>query len=150
MKKEMSQGVLAIIVLVIALVVASLSSLAWRYFTAEVRGTVDAEEQIESASSRIQRYQEFFNICQSIQTKEDAIDNLRANSTMDEERKGMAITANQNARSNLINKYNSKSAQNYTAERFKQSNLVYRIPRGIYKDQRTTCITSTSASASTE
>ena len=139
MKKEISKGVLAIIILVVTIVVASLSSLAWRYFTAEIQGRVEAEEQIESASSRIQRYQEFFNICQSIQTKEDAIDNLRANSTMDKERKDMAITANQNARSQLINEYNSKSAQSYTAERFKQSNLVERIPRGIYNNQRTIC-----------
>lgn len=141
MNKLKGIGVATLVILF--LVGLSLGGLAWRYYTAEIRGKVDAQESIESASSRIQRYQEFFGICQSVQTKEDAIDNLRANTTMDEEKKGVAITANQNARSALINEYNSKSAQSYTAGRFKASNLIYQIPRGIYKENRTTCITST-------
>lgn len=134
------KGVGAFLLAIVVLIALALGTLAWRYYTAELRGRVDAQEQIESAPSRIQRYQEFFNLCQSIQTKEDAIDNLRANSTMDEERKGTAITANQNARAQLINEYNSKSAQSYTATRFKASNLVYQIPRGPYENNRTNCI----------
>lgn len=125
---------------IILLVAISLGTLAWRYYTAEVRGTVGAQEQIESAPSRIQRYQEFFNLCQSIQSKEDAIDNLRSNSSMNEQYKDSAITANQNARATLINEYNSKSAQSYTAARFKASNLVYQIPRGPYESNRTNCV----------
>lgn len=134
------KGVGAFLLAIVVLIALALGGLAWRYYTAEIRGRVDAQEQIESAPSRIQRYQEFFNLCQSIQTKEDSIDNLRANSTMDEERKGTAITANQNARAQLINEYNSKSAQSYTAARFKASNLVYQIPRGSYENNRTNCI----------
>jgi hypothetical protein len=136
-----TKGVGAFLLAIIVFIALALGGLAWRYYTAELRGRVDAQEQIESAPSRIQRYQEFFNLCQSIQTKEDAIDNLRANSTMDEERKGTAITANQNARAQLINEYNSKSAQSYTAARFKASNLAYQIPRGPYENSRTNCIT---------
>lgn len=134
------KGVGVVILGIILLVAISLGTLAWRYYTAEMRGSVDAQEQIESAPSRIQRYQEFFSICQSIQTKEDAIDNLRANDSMDEQRKGSAITANQNARSTLINEYNSMSSQSYTAARFKASNLVYQIPRGPYESNRTNCV----------
>lgn len=130
----------AIIAVISLLVAISLGGYAWRYFTAPIKGKVGAEEQIESAPSRIQRYEEFFGICQSVQTKEDAIDNLRANSTMDQERKGAAITANQNARAALINEYNSKSAQAYTAARFKASNLIYQIPRGPYQGSRTQCV----------
>jgi hypothetical protein len=134
------KGVGVFLLVIVLLVVLSLAGLAWRYHTAEIRGRVGAEEQIESSASRIQRYQEFFSICQSVQTKEDAIDNLRANTSMDESRKDSAITANQNARAQLINEYNSKSAQSYTAARFKASNLIYQIPRGAYESNRTNCI----------
>lgn len=136
------KGVGVIVLLLVLIAVLSFGTLAWRYYTAELQGRVDAEEQIESSSSRIQRYQEFFSICQSVQTKEDAIDNLRNNTSMDDQRKGSAITANQNARAQLINEYNSKSAQSYTAARFKASNLIYQIPRGPYENVRTNCVLS--------
>lgn len=130
-------------VIIVAIVVAiglSLGTLAYRYFTAEVRGVVGAEEQIEGAASRIQRYQEFFNICQSIQAKEDAIDNIKANTTMSESGQGAAITANQNSRAGLIAEYNSKSSQSYTSARFKASNLPYKIERGPYTgSNKTNC-----------
>ena len=136
------KGVGVIVLLLVLIAVLSFGTLAWRYYTAELQGRVDAEEQIESSSSRIQRYQEFFSICQSVQTKEDAIDNLRNNTSMDDQRKGSAITANQNARAQLINEYNSKSAQSYTAARFKASNLIYQNPRGPYENVRTNCVLS--------
>lgn len=130
----------AIIVAITIAIGLSLGTLAYRYFTAEVRGVVGAEEQIEGASSRIQRYQEFFNLCQSIQAKEDAIDNIKANATMSESGQGAAITANQNSRASLISEYNSKSSQSYTSARFKASDLPYRIERGPYTgSNKTNC-----------
>lgn len=139
MGKLKASGV--VVLVIVGLVVLSLLGLGYRYMTAEIRGRVAAEEQLRSAPSRIQRYQEFFSLCQSVQTKEDAIDNLRANTTMDADRRETAITANQNARASLINEYNSKSAQAYTAARFKASNLIYQIPRGPYQNTRTNCVT---------
>ena len=117
-----------------------IGGLLYQKWTAPLRGQSEAERTIESGASRIQRYQEFFNICQGIQAKEDAIDNLKANSTMDTERRDTAITANQNARSTLIAEYNSKSTQAYTAARFRDSNLPYQIARGPYLGtNRTVC-----------
>lgn len=131
---------LMILGLIGSMILISLSTLAYRYFTAEVRGVVDAEEQIEGAASRIQRYQEFFNLCQSIQAKEDAIDNILANTTMGESGQGAAVTANQNSRAQLIAEYNSKSSQSYTSARFKASNLPYTIERGPYTgSNKTNC-----------
>lgn len=122
------------------MVATDLGSLMYTKLTAPFRGQAEAERMIESGSSRIQRYQEFFNICQGIQTKEDAIDNLLANASMDTERRDTAVTANQNARAALIAEYNSKSAQAYTAARFKASNLPYQINRGPYTgSNRTNC-----------
>lgn len=129
-----------VLLFIAAIITISLGTLGYRYLTAEVKGRVGAEEQIEGAASRIQRYQEFFNICQGIQAKEDAIDNLGLNDTMADSGKGAAITANQNARSTLIAEYNSKASQSYTSGRFRDSDLPYQIPRGPYTgDNKTNC-----------
>lgn len=106
--------------------------------TAPFRGKMNAEQQIESAPSRIQRYEEFFALCQGVQTKEDQIDSLLVSNISKRE---VALTAQQAARSKLINEYNAKSAQAYTAARFKASNLIYQIPRGAYDGTNpTNCI----------
>lgn len=135
-------GGAAVVGFVGIMVATDLGGLMYQKLTAPFRGAVEAERMIEGGASRIQRYQEFFNICQGIQAKEDAIDNLNANNSMDEQKRDTAVTANQNARATLIAEYNSKSAQSYTAARFKASNLPYQINRGPYTGMnRTNCVT---------
>lgn len=139
MKAVLAYSALALgtVGLVIAL---DVGGIFYQKATSGIRGKAEAERIIESGSSRIQRYQEFFNICQGVQAKEDAIDNLLANKTMDTVKRDTAVTANQNARATLIADYNSKSAQAYTAARFKASNLPYQINRGPYNgSNRTNC-----------
>lgn len=139
--KNILLGTAAVVGFVGIMIATDLGSLAYMKLTAPFRGQAEAERMIESGASRIQRYQEFFNICQGIQAKEDAIDNLLANTSMDVTKRDTAITANQNARAALIAEYNSKSAQAYTAARFKASNLPYQINRGPYNSNRTNCFT---------
>jgi hypothetical protein len=135
-------GGAAVIGFIAFMAATDIGGLLYQKATAPLRGQSEAERQIESGASRIQRYQEFFNICQGIQAKEDAIDNLQANSSMDTQKRDTAITANQNARATLIAEYNSKSGQAYTAARFKASNLPYQINRGPYMgSNRTNCVT---------
>lgn len=141
MKKVLLGGA-AVIGFVGFMATTDIGGLLYQKFTAPLRGQSEAERSIEGGASRIQRYQEFFNICQGIQSKEDAIDNLKANGSMDTQKRDTAITANQNARATLIAEYNSKSGQAYTASRFKASNLPYQINRGPYTgSNRTNCVT---------
>jgi len=118
-----------------------IGSLLYQKWTAPLRGASEAERTIESGASRIQRYQEFFNVCQGVQAKEDAIDALKANLSMDEQDRDRAITANQTARAQLIADYNSMAAQSYTAARFQASNLPYQLERGLYNGaNKTNCV----------
>jgi hypothetical protein len=121
------------------LAMTDLGGMAYNYFTAPLRGMVEAQRTVTSGASRIQRYEEFFNICQSIQAKELAIDSLNANSTMDAAKRDTAITANQSARGKLISEYNSKASMAYTYARFKASNLPYSIQSGLYEGNSTNC-----------
>lgn len=140
--KTVLLGTAAVVGFIGLMVATDIGGLLYQKATAPLRGQAEAERSIESGASRIQRYQEFFNICQGIQSKEDAIDNLKANDSMDEQKRDTAVTANQNARATLIAEYNGKSGQSYTAARFKASNLPYQINRGPYTGMnRTNCVT---------
>lgn len=124
---------------IVGLVGITLAGYGISYLMAPIQGAVEAQRTITSGNSRIQRYEEFFNICLGVQAKEDAIDALMANSSMDTTKRDLAITANQSARGKLIAEYNSKSSMSYTSERFKASNLPYQLTRGQYNGNRTNC-----------
>jgi hypothetical protein len=138
-------GIIFSFIVVIAALVGTfialdLGSLIYQSKTASVRGSSNAEVQIESAASRIANYNKFFDLCAAVQAKEDAIDLLKANASMDDEKRDMAITANQTQRANLIAEYNAAASKDYTAARFKSSDLPFTLPRGPYDGEtRTGC-----------
>lgn len=107
--------------------------------TAGIRGESEAERMIESGTSRMQRYEEFFDLCQGIRSKEFQIDALEKNDQMDSDRKADALTATIISRHNLISEYNSKSARAYTSARFKAEGLPYRISNKPYDGTKTEC-----------
>jgi hypothetical protein len=108
--------------------------------TSSMRGKSGAEVKIESAGSRIERYEHFFALCASVQEKEDVIDVLKSNLSMEEQKKDIALMANAAQRSSLINRYNADSAKSYTDARFKASNLPHRLERAPYKGtNKTSC-----------
>jgi len=123
-----------IIIGIIALIaLLTVGSWAYRYYTAEIRGTVDAEEQIESAPSRISRYEEFYNRCASIQGHEDSIQAQmkRLDSVDPESSEAGRVRANiaglESQRARSIRRYNTDAANSYTMGRFRASNLPYRL-----------------------
>lgn len=101
--------------------------------TAPFRGEVSKHEQIEANGSyRIAKYDEFYDMCASIQSKNDQInvleDELR--STTDKKRADVlqsGITANKNMKAQIVNDYNAQAASNYTAGQMKDSDLPYQI-----------------------
>lgn len=139
MNKSKIVGIVVVVIVLMGLI--SLGSLAWRYMTAELKGRVGAEEQLESAPSRIANYEHFFDLCASIQRKEAKIiaqtDNLEL-AEADKERRRIRqnIAALKGARAGDIARYNADASKQYTRARFLSSDLPYRIdPRA----DRTTC-----------
>lgn len=131
-------GVAALVGLFIAL---DLGGLVYQENTAEMRGESDAEQRIESAGSRIEAYERFFDLCASVQAREAAMDAIRANDAMDEEKRSTAIMSNETQRGRLIADYNSDSTKNYTQARFKDSDLPWRLDRGAYDgSNQTRCV----------
>jgi len=121
-----------IIVGLLVLVLMSGAGLAWRYFTAPVKGIVDAEEQINQGSNRIQKYNHFFDLCSTIQSDKMTLETQRSlleSAEGDKERArvraniaGIEAQMNRNA-----NQYNVDARKEYTAARFKSSDLPYQI-----------------------
>lgn len=129
-------GILLAIILIVG------GSWAFRYYTAEIRGTVDAEEQLESSQSRISRYEEFFNLCATVQTRERALQAQKErliNSPHADSRELSRIRSNiaalESQRERAINTYNARASQAYTSGRFKASNLPHRLDPSKEKTQ---------------
>lgn len=120
------------------------AGLAFRYFTADVRGRVDAQEQILSGPNRIAQYDHFFNLCASVQSLEAQLDALnvelpRAPTVRDESRILASITGVTAARARAINQYNADALKSYTSARFRDSDLPFQIPTGPYEGTPTSC-----------
>lgn len=126
------------------LVVIAGASWGWRYFTAPVRGIVDAEEQIESSGSRIYRYEQFFDLCAVVQAHEDKLDSQRLllkELPVDSDQRSMTLTniaGIEAQRANSIREYNANARKVYTDARFLDSTLPREIPSGAYTDTNKT------------
>lgn len=122
-------ALLATIVIAAALTGAGL---AVRYLLAEVRGVVTAEEQIQSAGSRITRYEHFFDLCAAVQGNEAAIDTLEisleaASSDRERERLTAAVNGVRAQRVRNIQQYNADARKDYTSGQFRASSLPYQL-----------------------
>jgi hypothetical protein len=134
---EMSLGCLFVALLIGALVLVPVGVWGARVFFAEEIGRGNAEIQIESANSRVPRYERFYDVCVSVQNAEAAIDaeTKRLDQTTDANERHRIlqnISANEMARANGINEYNSLSGQYYTNDRFQGYNLPDRLSMEPY------------------
>lgn len=104
----------------------------WRYFTADVRGIVGAEEQRKAANFRLQAYNRFFDMCAAIQGHEATLKAQRtaldmATSPGEKERLRANIAGITAQRARTIARYNADAAKSYTLAQFKANSLPYRI-----------------------
>lgn len=118
-----------------ALVAITFAGWGFTYLTAPLKGRVDAEVQIESAHSRIGRYEYFFDLCASVQQMEASLEAQREllgslTENKDKVRVGTNIAGLKSQLAGAVAKYNTESAKSYTAARFKASNLPIRLSTG--------------------
>jgi len=105
--------------------------LAWggaSWSTAPFRGAADARERtVGSGEFRVSTYEEFFDLCAAVETKEDEIGALQDElDTKPSEYRGEQITTSLTAlratRAELVNDYNAKSRQEHR-KAFKDAGL---------------------------
>lgn len=132
-------GLIAIAVLVVGI-------WAIRYYTAEPRGKVGAEEHIQSAPFRIEAYNRFFDMCvrvQELQAKLDAQHDQLASASEDAAERIMTnITGLRGEYERAVRQYNADARKDYTVGQFRDRNLPYTIEVGgiDYKNgERTSC-----------
>lgn len=124
-------GVILLIVLLFAGVFGA------RWFLAGPLGSLTAREQILSGPNRIAQYNQFFNICASIQTHESQLDALYAERDATTDQKQLSrinanITGVSAARAGAINQYNANATKDYTSAQFRDSDLPYQLASGPY------------------
>jgi hypothetical protein len=103
-----------------------------RWVTADLRGAADAREKtVANGDFRIGTYEQFFDLCSSVQAAEAAITNaqgeLSTKPPADRAQKlQQVITAQRNIRADSITTYNSKAAQEHR-QAFLDAALPYRL-----------------------
>lgn len=123
------------------------ATLAFRYYTADVRGTVGAQERIKSPEFRIRAYQGFFDRCAAIQALEGQIDELAGTLALMEPNSRQwnitltGLTGTKGLRHTAIAGYNGDSSKEWTDAQFKAESLPYRIPDTGYPTEgvKTVC-----------
>lgn len=137
-------------VLGVAAIVALMIGLAWaglgmRWWFAAPAGKVAAQEQIQSAPSRIGAYNHFFDLCAAVQGKEASLDAMAvelaaATDPDDASRIRTNIAGVTAARSRTILQYNADARKDYTVGQFRDSGLPYQLAEGEHvKGRRTSC-----------
>ena len=107
---------------------------AWKYFTAAPRGMANAEQQIESAPSRITNYNHYFDLCASIQGYNGQLDaqqdQLDASESADDRSRIRAnIAGLKGQRARAVAQYNADARKAYTKARFLGDSLPKHINR---------------------
>jgi hypothetical protein len=130
-----------ILMVILAIAILTLLGLGWRYILASPRGKVQAQEQIQSGSSRIAAYNHFFDLCAAVQSDEAAMASLRSElltNPPDSRRTQInaSLTALRSARAEKINQYNADARKDYTIGQFKSSGLPYTL---ILTQEVTSC-----------
>ncbi len=134
--------VVGVVVLLVTLVVGSFVA---RYWLAGPAGAVDAVEQIQSGANRISAYNHFFDLCAGVRTDEISLEaqNMLLDATHDESfqhRIHTNIAGLQGHRAGLIEEYNANARKDYTSGQFRDSDLPYQLPAGMWEEGvRTSC-----------
>lgn len=138
MNRNEGVGILTVFLVVIG-ILASIGLGIWfiRVQFAEEIGRGNAEIQLENANSRIPRYEEFYDLCVSVQNAEAGInaEAHRLNTTEDEGQKRIIeqnIAGLNASRARGVNQYNANASKYYTDGRFQGENLPERLSSEPY------------------
>lgn len=123
---------------VIILIFATMAIFGWGFFqrgTADFRGKTAQTERVKADPDyRIAAYDHFFDLCGSIQSKEDQIRNTEARPTTEGSNSGFTasqkeaiLLALRNSRAELIREYNADAGKADTKANFLSSDLPYTI-----------------------
>lgn len=131
MKDEMSFVAKWLLFIIVAVGIITAVSWGWHYSTAPIAGKVAAEQQLESAASRITAYNHYFDLCSAIQGYEGALIAQQAvleGAEGDEAVRTRANIAGITAqRTRAITQYNNDVAKVYTTGRFFDGQLPTKL-----------------------
>jgi len=125
MRKQIFIGTLVVILLIVG-------GWAYRYYTAPIRGRIDARERIESGEHRIYNYEYFYSLYGSIQAYETAIEEQEkafeyAETTHDRSRIRQNIAGIKSQRRRAIEDYNARARMTESRGKFLADDLPYQI-----------------------
>lgn len=141
MFKAIGGGLAALVVVLILAMLLTAGGLAWRYIIAEPRGNVEQEEILQRGQNQIARYDDFFNLCASVQSDEATIvalqQELETNPPPSRVTQiNASITALRSARAEKINRYNADARKEGTIAQFRSDDLPFQL---FASEEATSC-----------
>lgn len=120
-----------VVLAIVGILILFAGGLAFRYFTADVRGQVDMQEEVMSGEFRQMSYEHFYNLYADIQSFEDQVRNqqemVRTTEGDEQARYRRNVNALMNQRAAVIRQYNADVRKEGTRGQFLASDL----PRSI-------------------
>ena len=106
--------------------------LAYRYFTAEIRGKVDAKEHVESGDHRIYSYELFYDMYGNIKSYQTALEAQKENleyaeSSSERSRIRSNISGIKSQLRRAIEEYNAEASKVKTVGKFRSDDLPQKI-----------------------
>lgn len=101
--------------------------------TADYRGGTQKKERVEADGDyRIAQYDHFYELCSSIQAKNEQIENTKGqlkytDDPDDEDKLNASVLALENSKEELVQEYNADAASNGTKGKYRASDLPYQI-----------------------
>lgn len=128
----MKKGILISVGVLLLFVILIVGGWGFRYYTAEIRGKIEAHEKVQFAEYRLFSYDHFYNLYSDIQAYEDQIKNQQSyiDSSTDEEeikRYRRNVNALMNQRASCIRQYNADVRKEGTRGQFRSSDLPVKI-----------------------
>lgn len=121
------KSVLITMGVILALVVLVAGGWAFRYYTADVRGQIEMQEEVMSGEFRQMSYDHFYNLYADIQAFEDQIRNqeeiLETAEGEEAQRYRRNINALRNQRAAVIRQYNADVRKEGTRGQFRANDL---------------------------
>lgn len=119
-------------IILLVLILGAFGSWAWRYYTAETKGKVEAKEKTESGNYRIYSYDHFYDMYQQVQSYDKKIEihkkQLEKATSEDERRRiRQNLTGLRSQRSDLIQQYNADARKEKTKGKFQPDDLPRKI-----------------------
>lgn len=128
---NIGKSILAVIAVIVFLLMATAGGWVWRWYTAPIKGKIDAREHIESKDHRLYGYEHFYDLHAAYKATKGKLENQKEMlphvDGIQETRTRQNIAAIKSQLAKIRSEYNEDSKKTKTLGKFKSWDLPKRL-----------------------